>query len=135
MRMSRREVTREVKDREGDARLKRRRQQVHAALVDQAKGVASVKDADLLLVNPEHVAVALGYRAGEDRAPRVLAKGAGHHALRLRRAAARWNVPVVRDVALARALFADCARRAEIGADHYEAVAAHYLRLEIVARA
>ncbi|MGJ3628982.1 EscU/YscU/HrcU family type III secretion system export apparatus switch protein [Sphingomonas sp. MMS24-JH45] len=135
MRMSRREVTREIKDREGDTRrLKRRRQQLHTGLVEQAKGLTRVRDADLLLVNPEHVAVALGYRPGTDRAPRVLAKGEGYHALRLRRAAGRWNVPIVRDRALARALFAAVDQRQEIATTQFEAVAEHYLKLGIVPR-
>ncbi len=135
MRMSRREVTREVKDREGDARLKHRRKQIHAALVEQAKGVGGVKGSDMLVVNPEHVAVALVYRSEKDAAPRVTAKGRGYHALRLRRAAIRWNVPIIQQQPLARALFATCERDRQIGAEHYDQVAELYLKLEADRRA
>lgn len=135
MRMSRREVTREVKDREGDARLKGRRKQLHAALVDQAKGEGSVRGADMLVVNPEHVAVALSYRPDRDRAPRVVARGADHHALRLRRAAARWSVPILHSPALARALFAEVERGGFVPGAHYNPVAELYLKLEADRRA
>jgi len=135
MRMSRREVTREVKDREGDARLKGRRKQLHASLVEQAKGEGSVRGADLLVVNPQHVAVALSYYPDKDRAPRVVAKGAEHHALRLRRAAVRWNVPILHQPALARALFAEAERGRPIPAAHYNPVAELYLKLEADRRA
>jgi flagellar biosynthetic protein FlhB len=84
----------------------------------------------MLVVNPQHIAVALAYRAGEDRAPRVVARGADHHALRLRRAALRWNVVVVEHRALARALFGECRRGDEVGSAHYDQVAELYLRLD-----
>jgi flagellar biosynthesis protein FlhB len=65
----------------------------------------------VVVVNPTHLAVALRHERGGPDAPRVLAKGRGRGAARIRSAARRAGVPVVEDVALARALF----RLAEVG--------------------
>ena len=65
----------------------------------------------MVVVNPTHLAVALRHDRSSDDAPRVVAKGAGLAAARIRSAARRAGVPIVRDVPLARALH----RLAEIG--------------------
>jgi flagellar biosynthetic protein FlhB len=75
-----------------------------------------------VLVNPTHVAVALRYRPGMG-APRVVAKGAGVMAARIRAVAAENRVPMIEDVPLARALHRGCEVGAEIPQDLYTAVA------------
>lgn len=135
MRMSRREVTREHKEREGDPRLKAKRRQSHAAFAKQARGLGDLPGSDMLIVNPSHVAVALAYRAGEHAAPVVTAMGADRHALRLRTAAARLGIPILESRALARALFREASMGREIPAAHFHAVAGLYNMLEETRRA
>lgn len=101
--MSHEEVQQEYKDSEGDPRQKRRRRALHQQL--PGRGAArGVHDATAVVVNPTHVAVALRYDEAECEAPYIVAKGREEDALNLRRAAASRGIPVVRDVALARAL-------------------------------
>jgi flagellar biosynthetic protein FlhB len=64
-----------------------------------------VPQADVLITNPTHVAVALRYEHGVSPAPKLVAKGAGGLARRMREIAYRSNVPVVQSPVLARALF------------------------------
>lgn len=129
MRMSRREVTREAKDREGDPRLKRKRKQLHAEFARQSKGLGALAGSDMLIVNPEHVAVALAYDRARSSAPMVTAKARNLHALDMKRRAFRLGIPIFESPALARALYADCAAGSEIGAGHYRAVAEFYFKL------
>ncbi|PSJ42192.1 EscU/YscU/HrcU family type III secretion system export apparatus switch protein [Allosphingosinicella deserti] len=129
MRMSRREVTREAKDREGDPRIKRRRKQLHAEFARQGKDMGKLPGSDLLVVNPEHFAVALAYDAKTMTAPSVRTKARNLYALAMKREAARLNIPIIEDPPLARALYADVEAGREIGSDHYRAVADLYLNL------
>ncbi len=128
MRMSRREVTKEHKDREGEPRIKRRRKQLHGELVAQGKGLGAVAGSDLLVVNPEHFAVALTYDDTRMIAPEVSTKGRNAHALLLKAEAHRHGVPVVADPPLARALYRTCAIGATIPPDRFEAVAELYIQ-------
>ena len=75
-----------------------------------------------MLLNPTHIAVALKYEPGKS-APRVVAKGADAVALKIREKAAQNDIPMVEDVALARALHAACEIGQEIPAELYTAVA------------
>jgi flagellar biosynthetic protein FlhB len=129
MRMSRREVTRESKEREGDPRLKRKRKQLHAEFVKRSAGLGALPGSDMLVVNPQHVAVALAYDGSGGNAPVVRAKGRNLHALLLKRRANILGIPIFESPALARALYADCDAGREIGEDHYHAVAELYFKL------
>ncbi|MFL5261384.1 MAG: EscU/YscU/HrcU family type III secretion system export apparatus switch protein [Anaeromyxobacteraceae bacterium] len=124
-RMTREEVARERREEEGDPRIVALRRRVHRALAS----AAPLRRATCLVVNPTHVAVALEHRAGGDDAPQVLAKGVADAAARLRTAARRAGVPIVEDVALARALY----RLADVGdaipEELYDAVAAVLVHL------
>ena len=84
--------------------------------------MAAVADADVLLVNPTHVAVALKYDA-EKGAPRVVAKGQGAIAAKLREKAMEHRVPMVQDIPLARALHASCEVGQAVPAQLFTAVA------------
>ena len=85
---------------------------------------APLRRATCLVVNPTHVAVALQHAPASDDAPVVLAKALGDAAAVLRREARRLGVPVVRDVALARALFRLAEVGEEIPEELYQAAAA-----------
>lgn len=129
MRMSRRELTREIKDREGEPRIKQKRKQLHAQMVEQARGLARVAGADLVVTNPDHYAVALLYDADKMDAPVVHARGRNVIAQLMKRKARLSNVPIFANPPLARALYHQHDIDQAIGADSYRAVAALYIRL------
>ncbi len=120
-RMSKKEIKDEHKQSEGDPLIKGQIRSRQLAM-SRNRMIASVADADVVLVNPTHVAVALRYQPGSG-APKVVAKGAGHVAARIRKEAAAKRVPMVEDVPLARALHAACEIGHEIPAHLYVAVA------------
>ncbi len=120
-RMSHSEIKQEHKQSEGDPMLKGaiRSRQLAAA---RNRMIADVSTADVLLVNPTHVAVALRYDPDQG-APRVVARGAGAIAARIREVAAEERVPLVRDVPLARAVYRHCEVGQEIPRELWAAVA------------
>ena len=130
MRMSRRELVRETREREGEPRLKQKRKQFHAEFRKQAGGLGRLPGSDLLVVNPHHVAVALAYDPARMGSPTVTAKARNHFALALKREAVRLSIPIFENRALAQGLYRDCAQGNEIGADYYRAVADLYLELQ-----
>jgi flagellar biosynthetic protein FlhB len=123
MRMSKREMKDEHKDREGDPRIKARLRELRAEWARRAKSVQRVGDADVLLTNPTHFAVAVQYKHGAMPAPLLLAKGAGELAQRMRREASRRGVPVVQNPPLARALFVEVPQDQFIPEEHFQQVA------------
>ncbi len=122
LRMSKDEIKREYKDSEGDGMLKGQRQQLHRELSQGGGNPARVKDADAVVVNPTHVAVALRYRENEMHAPTIVASGRGQQALVIKSMARRYQIPIVHNVDLARALV-DVDVEDEIPEEFYEPVA------------
>ncbi|MRH30068.1 flagellar type III secretion system protein FlhB [Microbacterium sp. SYP-A9085] len=120
-RMTKRELKDESKRTEGDPLVRQQRRSRQLAM-SRNRMIAAVADADVVVVNPTHIAVALRYEAGKS-APRVVAKGSGVVAERIRDRAKDAGVPLVRDIPLARALHAACALGQEIPQDLYTAVA------------
>jgi flagellar biosynthetic protein FlhB len=129
MRMSRRELRREHREREGEPRQKQKRKQLHAEFVKASQSLRGVKGADVVVTNPTHIAVALRYDAASMAAPQVVSRGAGDLARRIRQLAFRFNVIVVEDKALARALYRRAALDAPVPEAFYQKVAALYNRL------
>lgn len=123
LRMTKDEVRRELKETEGDPYLKGRQRQLREGRM-RKRTLAAVKDATVLIMNPTHYAVALGYEMGAEQAPTCLAKGLDDLALRMRETAEEHNIPVVENPPLARALHASVEVDEEIPLEHYEAVAA-----------
>src|SRR6478609_4584028 len=119
--MTKEEVKQEHKNSEGDPLLKGaiRSRQLAAS---RNRMMADVPSADFVLVNPTHVAVALRYDP-ERGAPRVVARGAGVIATAIREKAGEAQVPLVRDVPLARALYTSTTVGQEIPAELFAAVA------------
>jgi flagellar biosynthetic protein FlhB len=121
LKMSLEEVKRESRQSEGDPHQKavvRSRQRE----MSSNRMMASIAQADVIVVNPTHVAVALSYESGRG-APRVVAKGAGLVATRIREEAERHRRPMVQDVPLARTLYKACEIGDEIPVEMYDAVA------------
>lgn len=119
--MSKKEIKDEYKQSEGDPMLKGQIRQRQLAM-SRNRMMAEVAHADVVMVNPTHVAVALRYEPGTG-APRVVAKGKGHVATKIREIASEKHVPMVQDIALARALHSACELGQEIPPHLYAAVA------------
>ncbi|MCJ2189084.1 EscU/YscU/HrcU family type III secretion system export apparatus switch protein [Novosphingobium beihaiensis] len=122
MMMSRRDLKQEHKDNEGDPHLKGQRRQMHEEWANQ-NAVGAAGQASVLLTNPTHIAIALDYDPDECPVPVVAAKGEGPLAAAMRRRAAEEGVPIVRNVQLARTLFATAPVNTLIPSDHFDAIA------------
>lgn len=107
MRMSKRDITDEAKHRDGDPRIRARMRELCREMAKRAKAVGQTRNADVLITNPTHVAIALRYVHGEMDSPELLAKGTGHVAAVMRSIAAQHRIPVVQSPALARRLFSE----------------------------
>ncbi|MBL4812493.1 MAG: flagellar biosynthesis protein FlhB [Rhodobacteraceae bacterium] len=121
--MSRKEMTDEAKQAEGDPQLKAQRRQ-KAIMLAMNQMLAEVPNADVVLVNPTHYAVALSWDRTSGRAPICCAKGADDIAAKIREIAAENGIPIRSDPPAARALYATVGIGEEIGREHYRAAAA-----------
>lgn len=122
-RMSRKELTDEMKQSEGDPMIKQQRRE-RAYEVAMQKMLSDVPRADVVIVNPTHYAVALKWDRTSPGAPVCVAKGVDEIALRIREIAAGNGIPLRSDPPAARALHAEVEVGQEIGPSHYRAVAA-----------
>ncbi|WP_182379522.1 EscU/YscU/HrcU family type III secretion system export apparatus switch protein [Nocardioides sp. WS12] len=120
-RMSHSEIKQEHKQAEGDPMIKSAIRSRQLAMA-RNRMMADVATADVLLVNPTHVAVALRYDPSRG-APRVVARGAGAIAAKIRERAAEERIPLVQDVTLARAIYRNCEVGQEIPRELWAAVA------------
>lgn len=105
LRMTKDEARRDHKEDEGDPQVKQARKQLHRELALSTM-LRATRTASFVAVNPTHLAVAVTWNEDQDDAPRIVAKGAGEIARRIRREGERSGVRIVRDKPLARALFA-----------------------------
>ncbi len=122
MKMAKHEVKRDHKESEGNPEVKGHRRMLAMELLFEELE-AKVAKANVVVVNPTHIAVALSYRPGETDLPQVVAKGGDDMAAMIRRIAESKGIPVVRDVALARKLFETTPVDEYIGRDLFEPVA------------
>jgi flagellar biosynthetic protein FlhB len=122
LKMTREELRQEARESEGDPQLKARVRQMQRE-VARRRMMAELPHADVVVTNPTHYAVALKYRDGEMRAPRVVAKGADLVAAKIRALALENGVPLLEAPPLARALYAHTDLGDEIPAALYAAVA------------
>ena len=122
MRMTKHEVKDEHKQSEGDPQIKAR---IRSLRVQRARErmMAAVPKATVVITNPTHYAVALSYEMGSMDAPKLVAKGIDHLALRIREVAQEHGVPIVENPPLARALYATVDLEGEIPIEHYKTVA------------
>lgn len=122
LRMTKQEVRDEAKQREGDPKVKSRIRQIQRE-VAQRRMFEAIADADVVVVNPTHYAVALQYRPPEQSSPKVLAKGRNHVALRIRRRAEELGIAIVENPPVAQLLYRTAKIDREIPEDLYQAVA------------
>jgi flagellar biosynthesis protein FlhB len=121
MRMTRQDIREEQKESDGDPKIKARIRQIRQQRA-RRRMIASVPKATVVVTNPTHYAVALGYDRTKNAAPRIVAKGVDSMAARIREVAEANNIPMVANPPLARALYR-VEVDAEIPAEHYQAVA------------
>lgn len=122
LKMSREEIRREFKDSDGDQVMKVRRRTMGRAMA-RRRMMLAVSDADVVITNPTHLAIALKYDPTEAPAPVVLAMGARKMAMRIREVARKHGVPIIENRPLARALWATSKVGSAIPVDLYVAVA------------
>ncbi len=122
LKMSRQDLKDEMRESEGNPEV---RQRLRAMQRERARRrmMAAVPKADVVVTNPTHFAVALGYEQGRQRAPVVLAMGADRVAARIRELAVEHGVAVVEAPPLARALYRYAELEQEIPVKLYNAVA------------
>ncbi|MCL2078484.1 MAG: flagellar biosynthesis protein FlhB [Oscillospiraceae bacterium] len=122
LKMTKQEVKDEYKNMEGDPKIKgkiRQKQMQMSAM----RMMSRVPDADVVITNPTHYAVALKYEEGVSSAPMVIAKGQDYIALKIREVAAENGIEIVENAPLAQSLYALCEIDDEIPEDLYQAVA------------
>ncbi|MCP5364660.1 MAG: flagellar biosynthesis protein FlhB [Hyphomicrobiales bacterium] len=122
MKMTQQEVRDEYKETEGDPHIKARIKQLRTERA-RKRMMAAVPDADVIITNPTHYAVALAYDMNIMPAPKLVAKGVDFLAQRIREIAENNDVPVVENPPLARALYSSVEVDDEVPPQHYEAVA------------
>lgn len=108
LRMSRRDLKDEVKRRDGDPEIRHRRKRLISEMLKHSRSISRVPEADIVLANPTHLAIALQYRTKTMRSPVVLSKGTDAVAAQMRKIAERSGVPCLHSPELARALFREC---------------------------
>lgn len=120
--MTKQEVKDEFKNQEGDPKVKgQQRQRMQQA--SQRRMMAAIPEADVVITNPTHFAVALSYKSGQNQAPVVVAKGADFLAGRIKEIAKENHVDIVENKPLARMLYYNVDLDAEIPPELYQAVA------------
>ena len=122
MRMSRQELKEEFRQSEGDPTARQRLRQIRQERA-RARMIQAVPEADVVVTNPTHFAVALKYQPEAMSAPRLVAKGADVIAQKIREVAEEHGIAIVENPPLARALYAGVELDEEVPPEHYQAVA------------
>jgi len=122
LKMSKQEVKEEMRRMEGDPQTKQRRKQI-AMQIAMQRLKKDVPNADVVVTNPTEFAVALQYDQASMHAPKVVAKGRGYMAMRIRELAIANGVPILERKPLARALYKLVQVGQEIPEQFYAAVA------------
>jgi flagellar biosynthetic protein FlhB len=122
LKMTKQEVKDEMKSMEGDPKMKARRRQIAMARMrEQLK--KDVPTADVVVTNPTEFAVALRYDPDSMNAPKVVAKGQGYIAARIRQIAIEHGIPILERKPLARALYKMCRVGQEVPEEYFSAIA------------
>lgn len=122
LRMTKEEIKEEMKRMDGDPEIRRRRRQVQLEQAVQ-RIKASVPKADVVVTNPTELAIAIRYDADTMIAPKVIAKGAGYLARRIREIAIENGIPIVERKPLAQALYKSVEVGQEVPPEFYKAIA------------
>lgn len=126
LRMSQRDIKDEHKRREGNPEIRQKRRRLMSEMLKHSRSVRRVPEADVVLTNPTHLAIALKYRPKTMRSPVVLSKGSDAVAARMRMLAAQSGVPCLRSPELARTLYRECKVDRAVPAHLYKPLAPIY---------
>lgn len=130
MMMSRRELREEIRRREGDPHVRARMRELQRENRKQSRSLSRVREADVLITNPDHVGVALRYERERMSAPYLIAKGAGLWVVKMKLLAWRHSVPIREQRPLARHLFRFGVIDRPVPPDTYLDVARLYAELD-----
>jgi flagellar biosynthetic protein FlhB len=133
MRTTREQLKQEYKEQEGDPHHKAHRKRLHEEIGRQSM-LNRVRKADVIVTNPDHIACALRYDPDSEDAPRLLGKGTGYLAEKIKEIAREEDIPVVRDISLAHALY-QMEEEDQIPEELFDAVAEVLKWVETVLRA
>ena len=122
LKMSKQEIKDEHKNMEGDPKVKGRIRSIQMKLFMQ-RMMSNVPDADVVITNPTHYAVAMKYDNETDQAPKIVAKGIDFMALKIRDVAKENNIPIIENPALARSLHDQIEVEQTIPEEFYKAIA------------
>jgi flagellar biosynthesis protein FlhB len=122
MMMTKHEVKEESRQQEGDPQIKSRIRRAQMTMANK-RMMQNIPQADVVITNPTHYAIAIKYDMKKDSAPRVIAKGMDELALRIKEIAKKHDVPLHEDRELARALYKSCNVGDSIPAALFKAVA------------
>jgi flagellar biosynthetic protein FlhB len=122
LKMTKQELRQEMKDQEGSPEVKSAR--YHARRRLMKGGLANrIREADVVVANPTHFAIAIKYDRSKMHAPIIIAKGQDYLALKIREIAENSDIPVVENKPLARALYKHCEVGDYVPREHFTAVA------------
>jgi type III secretion protein U len=122
MKMEKFEVKQEYKNTEGDPLIKGKRRQLAQEIAYQEGPGGAVRKAQAVVTNPQHIAVAIAYHRETDPAPYILAMGSDELAKRIIKFAEEYNVPIMRNIPLARRLWDGSEVNDFVPEDTYEAI-------------
>ena len=122
LRMSKQEIKDEYKQMEGDQQVKAKIKQKQRAMITQGM-MNAVGESTVVITNPTHIAVAIKYEDGQNNAPKLVAKGIDHLAIRIKEKAKENDVPIIENKPLARMIYKEVELDREIPQEMYQAVA------------
>ena len=122
LRMTKQEIKEEMKNTEGDPKIKARIRSIQQEL-SRNRMMSMVPDATVIITNPTHISVALKYDSNDMDAPKVVAKGAGILAQKIKDIAYEKKIPIVEKKSLARLLYKKVDAGSFIPLELYQAVA------------
>lgn len=120
--MTKDQQKREGKEQDGSPEVKQRIRAIQREIATK-RMLSDVKSADVIVTNPTHISIALGYDKEGMVSPQVVAKGADHLAMRIREIAKEYNIPIVENVPLARAMYKTVKVGAPVPRSLYKVVA------------
>ena len=122
LKMSKQEIKDEYKNMEGDPQVKGRIRRIQMKMAQQ-RMMSSVPEADVVITNPTHYAVALKYDNKVNSAPKIVAKGIDFLAIKIKDIAKDHNIPIIENPSLARSLYDQIEIDREIPGEFYKAMA------------
>lgn len=121
LRMSFAEVKREVREHDGDPYQRGRRRSIHRSLAQGS--IQGIREAAFVIANPTHICIAFAYTPPKIVVPKILIRAEGLVAQRVRELATELHIPIIENVTLARALYAQTRVGEELPGEHFLAIA------------